>query len=489
MEMRLALTFLFAGVFVLPTAVAQNDVFAISADPEIGEIQVARLQGVRLGMSVTDYSRDQNQQAVSHAVNVQTRPLTNGTRGWSVIAPEPNFNILGGQTLQKEILVSAAANPQPYLTKWEVTVTMSTFNGSRYEDSFEFTALLTPYYQPQLLIKEAPATLEPYGQAVYNVEVSNLGAYPDTFDLRVTPSPGWIAGIQPKIALQPDETQNVKLVVVAPSAKAFYQGESAVFTITASSANDPGLVFTTTAVASVAGFYIPPFWWPHLALGTILLGTVISGARSRMRISRLEDGPPRPVRLTPAQEEALFRLKYSEPEAYKTRRAELDRIYRVRRGDYRSHLREKHHHFLAEKRAQHTEAARVRRERAAQLRADAMDRAARAREAARLRGQARRIAKAKRKQLQRAAAEERRARSRAAREARRAFKADAGRRKAEKRAEILQRKDEAKKLKQLRKLEKVKAKLVSEKQKQLANLRKEQEKAQREAARRAKRGK
>ncbi|MBI4393956.1 MAG: hypothetical protein HY556_09215 [Euryarchaeota archaeon] len=473
----------------VPTARAQSDVYGFSVDVEKGSIDVGRLKTALLPFTVNDFSRDQNQQAMSHSFNVRVQPLTNDTKGWGAVPTRSFFSTVPGQLVTSEILISTTGNPRPYFTKWSVLVRMSVFNGSYYDDSFEFEARLIPFYEPHLLIADAPVSIGPSGEVHYNVQVTNAGAYPDSFDLSVVPTLGWFAGIQPNIALEPGETEIVKLTLVAPSAKAFYQGETATFTLVAVSNTDPDFAYTTIAVASVAGFYVPPFWWPQIGLGAVLLSIVVSGTRMRARQRRLEDGPPRPVRLTPAQEEAMFRLRSTDPEAYRVRSAELRRIYEARRADYKAHIKERHQHFLVEKRHQRAEAARIRRERKAKARATSTQRQTAAREKARIRKEAARAAQDKRKQIQGIAKLQRKAQVEKQRVEKKAWKADRGKRKAEARAAKIAKKEEAKRRKQLAKLEKVKRKLVAKKTKELQRQKKAQLKALKQQAKMARKQK
>lgn len=391
----LASTFLLLAV---PTGSAQvvGDFVLVNVNIEDsgGFVEVPYLGTLDIPASVTDLSRDSvqeargNEKGLGHQVFVDVRIMayndlegvgaTNGSdanattnltgelsafdlRGWSVSGGGV-FSMTNGQTKPFTVQIKNAGEVTPNFVRVRVTArTRDPYQGVDVVDSQDIIAKLAPFYAGRVLIRSVPPTAGQNDLVNIPVEISNFNTYRDVYRLNATGPPGYFTAIVPRIVLEPRETRIVHLQIQTPHDKIFDLGSTATFFVNAYSENDPNSVYTAPTQILVYGPYVPPYWWPMLALGLVGAAVVVRGTRETRLLRRGEKGLPRRPRPTPREAALLVELKRRDPEAWKARVTGYETLYGERRQVWKEHRREE----VAEERAEKRESHRLAKERRA----------------------------------------------------------------------------------------------------------------------------
>lgn len=284
-------------------------------------------------------------------------------RGWQVFLGQSFFPTYGGDTVSFTVTIQTTPEINSQDFDFDVLANYTGPNDQRLNQTVHFHAEVNQY---DLGFLETRGSQKKAGQdqiVKYQLQVTNLGVYPDVYQFDVKSPPGYRVSIPPNVYVPPGESRNVTVSVLTPKGKLYELGKSEAFIFRATSTRGTG-VYTSVGLLKLSGPYVPTYWIPLLAVMLVAGAITTTKARERAEIRRMERGRPRPVPLTPRQAVLLAELKRTDPEAYKERKARLDAVYGTRRDEYRAHRKEQLARDRAERKLARAEYAAARKRRA-----------------------------------------------------------------------------------------------------------------------------
>lgn len=278
--------------------------------------------------------------AISHYTTFTLGPkFPSHAQGWNVILGASFVPTYGGDVVTFPITVQTTPQLNTQDLQFEVYANYTGPNDERLNQTIVFHAEVNEY---DLAFVETLDRQKKAGQddvVKYEVRISNLGVYPDVYQLSVQPPPGYRVSSPPNVYVPPGESRNVTVSILTPKGKLYELGRSEAFIFKVSSTRGTG-TYSSVGLLKLSGPYVPTYWIPLLAVGLVAAAITTRRSREQAEMRRLERGRPRRVALTPRQAVLLAELKRTDPEAYAERKAKLDAVYAARREEYRGHRKE-----------------------------------------------------------------------------------------------------------------------------------------------------
>lgn len=346
--------------------------------------EIPLLGQARYTVSVDDLSaeQEQGQKPVIHTVQLELDVNRTASPGWVAGLGASFFQTTAGQHVETFLVVQAPPTVRSQYFFGTVRALLRSPISGDTSDSADAAARVTPFSLVNVDIRFAPPSVGPFEEVSFPVTLTNVGLYPDTYEISATGPEGWFVAVQPRTTLFPGETRDVNVDVVTPANRVFVPQEVGVITVRVVSVNDPSVVYERAAIITLQGTFIPGYWGPVLVLGAVLAaGTGLHLREAAQRRSR-EQGKPLPPRLSPAQAVLLADLKRRDPERYRHIVAGQRRLFRARQRAFtalrrkrlrletalieRQHAQERGQEFQrkVEERLQRDQERRVARERA-----------------------------------------------------------------------------------------------------------------------------
>lgn len=347
----------------------------IALDVESTYLEVDFLGRATVPFTITDFSRDSTRQPGAEAAPAAgarrstvlvTTEFEDQKPGWMASSTLSAAFLYGGQSARGEFFIQTAGNVRDQFVHVWLNATTTLPNGTVVVESERITARILPFYRGLVQIREPSRMVGQYEDVVFQVEVFNAGAYPDTFQLNVTAPPGYLAHVQPKVYVQPFETRLVNLTLKTPKDKMYDLGTPGTVIVQMKSVNSP-TNYESVASVYVRGPYVSSTIYPLTLLGIVAIGLLVNRGLSDRELAALEKGKPRRPRPTPRQQVVLKELKRRDPDSYKEKAGILAGVYKARRQEYRERHRDNARLEREERKKARAELQQERRERKAAL--------------------------------------------------------------------------------------------------------------------------
>lgn len=329
-----------AVVMLLAPAVSSQterteDTYRVGVDVTPSNAAVSIQEGtVTATVNVTDETVVAPQQvpgtvAVRRTVDIETRILTpyseEPTNGWAASVAKRSEQIGPSESHVTTLQVTAQPVATPNFIVVELNVSMTVRDETVYNTA-SFPVRLDPYRRVSVQIQDAPPRISPNEVTFYNIEVTNIGNYPDTLKLDIVESGKLQIGMTSALALDAKEARSVELSIVAP--ESFYDyGSTELVTVQASSANNPEASYLASIPVQISGFYLPMWTFPFWVLLVALAAYGGQRTYEKVKRDRRRYGHPAP-KYTEEQKEKLEQLKERDKEKYKAVKERLDQQYK-----------------------------------------------------------------------------------------------------------------------------------------------------------------
>lgn len=279
-----------------------------------------------------------------HVVKFSYVTTSNNTAGWQVVLSHAVAYPIGGQRIPFTVNVKATPVIQTQDFTFNVIVTYEGPGGHNSTHVVPFFVEVNSYDFAVVTMNSSTISQKAGQDDIvrYEVLVSNVGVYPDSYRFSVKTDPDLQVTIPPNLYVPPGETRGAFIQVLTPHSKVYEIGRSTAINVKVQSVgmNGGSGVYSTVGVLQIRGSYIPLYWIPLLVVGAVSASVVVRGTREKTQMRRLEAGRPRRVELSPRQAVLLAEMRRTSPETYKDKRQALDTVYRERVSDYRAHHKE-----------------------------------------------------------------------------------------------------------------------------------------------------